>query len=177
MSVAIVLPDLPTWVQQHITTLYSATTPEQFNQAFDAFVSEHATIRVNGKHLSRAQYKKLLFGEERQGTDTSANVTFNGVVSVPVEDDVNAIGTGSVGVLFKAVLFGRLFVFAARESSTVNSSLNVVVTEDIPRPHLPHGIRGDFDGRRVTVIDEVLTDEPNKIVPPRQPPTSTTTTA
>ena len=42
------------------------------------------------------------------------------------------------------------------------------VTEDIPRP-AQIGMGGAFDGRRVTVVDEILTDEHNKIVPPMKP--------
>ncbi|KAI0742451.1 hypothetical protein C8Q80DRAFT_908020 [Daedaleopsis nitida] len=125
MSSNIVLPDLPTWVQQRITALYSAKTAEDFSAAFDAFVAQHATIKVNGKSLSRDEYKKMVQGEITG--DVGAEVTFNGVVSVPSESkDLSAIGTGTVGVFFKAVVFGRLFVLAQRQSSTVNSSMNVV---------------------------------------------------
>ncbi|KAI8992771.1 hypothetical protein BD414DRAFT_482155 [Trametes punicea] len=163
MSTAIVLPQLPDWVQQHVKALYSAKTEEAFDTAFDSFISQHAQIRLNGKNVGRDEYKKAIRGEITG--DVSADITFNGVVSVAAEGGADTIGTGSVGLFFKAVVYGRFFVFAAPESSTVNSSLNVVVTEDVPRPH-QFGRGGAFDGRRVTVLDEVLTDVPDKIVPP-----------
>ncbi|OJT11104.1 hypothetical protein TRAPUB_12388 [Trametes pubescens] len=170
MSSNIVLPDLPHYVQQRITALYGAKTTEAFDDAFDAFVSEHATIRVNGTEMSRADYKALLQGQT--ATDTSEGiagiVTVGSIVSVPSKSkDLNAIGTGSVGISFDAEVFGRFFIFAERQSSTVASSLNVVVTKDVLPPPNPIGVRGGaFDGRRATVIDEVFTETANKITPP-----------
>ncbi len=95
MSSNIVLPDLPHYVQQRITALYGAKTTEAFDDAFDAFVSEHATIRVNGTEMSRADYKALLQGQT--ATDTSEGiagiVTVGSIVSVPSKSkDLNAIG-------------------------------------------------------------------------------------
>ncbi|EIW56866.1 uncharacterized protein TRAVEDRAFT_127754 [Trametes versicolor FP-101664 SS1] len=129
MSSAIVLPDLPHYVQQRVSAIYGAKTAEAFDSAFDAFVSQHATIRVNGAEMSRADYKALLQGQT--AADTSEGiagiVTVNNVVSVPSKSkDLNAIGTGSVGMSFDAEVFGRFFIFAERQSSTVASSLNVV---------------------------------------------------
>lgn len=72
---------LPDWVQQHITTLYNAKTADDFNTAFDAFISHHVSIKVNGKSMSRDQYKKLIMGEITN--DVSADVSFSGVISVP----------------------------------------------------------------------------------------------
>lgn len=91
MASNIVLPDLPTWVQRRITTLYSAKSADDFGGAFDAFVSENAKITVNGKSVSRDEYKKMIQGEII--ADAGAEVTFNGLVSVPSEDkDLHAIG-------------------------------------------------------------------------------------
>ena len=152
MSVNIVLPDLPNWVQQRINTLYGAKTTEEFDDAFDAFIAKEVTIKVNGKSISRDEYKKMVQGEI--STDVGAQVTFNGIVSVPSESkDLRAIGvsriplspalscrtkancglqTGTVGAFFDAVVFGRFFVFGARQSSTVSSSMNVVYVLEIP---------------------------------------------
>lgn len=94
MSANIVLPDLPNWVQQRITALYSAKTAEDFSSAFDAFVSQDASIRVNGKPTSRAQYKEMIQGEITG--DVGAQVSFNGIASVPSDDkDLRAIGVSS----------------------------------------------------------------------------------
>ncbi|KAI0351236.1 hypothetical protein OH77DRAFT_1411417 [Trametes cingulata] len=128
MSSAIVLPNLPNWAEQHIQAIYAAKSTEDFDSAFDGFVSKHATIRVNGKSISRDAYKKLLQGETSADTSEgiSGTVKFDSIVSVPAEGDLNTIGTGAVGVAFTAEVFGRFFVFAERQSSTITSSLNVV---------------------------------------------------
>ena len=88
MSVNIVLPDLPTWVEGGISAIYMAKTEEQFNEAFDHFIAEKVSIRVNGKHMSRDEYKKQLQGEGF--LEAGADVTFNGVVEIP-NDQANAL--------------------------------------------------------------------------------------
>ena len=94
MSANIVLPDLPHWVQQRVTALYSAKTAEAFDSAFDAFIAKDVSIKVNGKDISRAQYKQMVQGEITG--DVGAQVSFNGVVSVPADDkDLRAIGVSS----------------------------------------------------------------------------------
>ncbi|TFK81183.1 hypothetical protein K466DRAFT_445084, partial [Polyporus arcularius HHB13444] len=112
---------LPDWVQQHITTLYNAKTADDFNTAFDTFISHHVSIKVNGKSMSRDQYKKLIMGEITN--DVSADVSFSGVISVP-DATKDRPATGTVGLFFKAVVFGKLFVLGHHTSSTVTSSLN-----------------------------------------------------
>ncbi|TFK80789.1 hypothetical protein K466DRAFT_503282 [Polyporus arcularius HHB13444] len=125
MSSNIVLPDLPNWVEQRITALYSAKTADAFSSAFDAFISQDASIKVNGKPTSRDEYKQMIQGEITG--DVGAQVTFNGIASVPSEDkDLRAIGTGSVGAFFTAEVFGKFFVFGAPQANTVSSSLNVM---------------------------------------------------
>ena len=75
-----VLLTLDSWVQQHITTLYSAKTADDFNTAFDAFISQNVIIKVNGKPMSRDQYKTLIMGEIKN--DDGADISFNGIVTV-----------------------------------------------------------------------------------------------
>ena len=47
------------------------------------------------------------------------------------------------------------------------------VIQDPTLHHHQVGRGGAFDARRVAHLDEVFTDEPNKIVPPLLPPTTT----
>ena len=75
-----VLLTLDSWVQQHITTVYSAKTVDDFNTAFDAFMSQNVIIKVNGKPMSRDQYKTLIMGEIKN--DDGADISFNGIVTV-----------------------------------------------------------------------------------------------
>ncbi|KAH9916561.1 uncharacterized protein BXZ73DRAFT_34538, partial [Epithele typhae] len=114
------------WVQQHVRTLYSAKTQQAFDAAFDTFVSQDARITLNGKHLSREDYKNTIRGEV-QG-ETGATVTFKDVVAVPAPKTKNPVRlhrVGTVGAFFTAELFQRFIVFGARQSNIVTSSLNV----------------------------------------------------
>ncbi|RPD53646.1 hypothetical protein L227DRAFT_383620 [Lentinus tigrinus ALCF2SS1-6] len=120
-----VLLTLDSWVQQHITTLYSAKTADDFNTAFDAFISNNVTIKVNGKSMTRDQYKTLIMGEIKN--DDGANVAFNGTVAVlDNTESFRPTFTGTAGVFFKATVLGRIFTLGQRQTSTVTSSLNVV---------------------------------------------------
>ncbi|EJF60234.1 hypothetical protein DICSQDRAFT_19491, partial [Dichomitus squalens LYAD-421 SS1] len=113
------------WVEQRIKAVYTAKTTEDFDSAFDAFVAKDVTVKVNGKSMSRDEYKKMVQGEITG--DAGAQVTFNGIVSPVVDADVCAmLQTGAVGAMFNAVVFGKVIIFGEAESSTVNSSMNVV---------------------------------------------------
>ena len=81
MSTAIVLPQLPEWFEGRLKALYTAKTVQEFDEAFELFVSKHATIRVNGQNIDRDQYKQMIQGEIK--TDVGADVTFQGLVTVP----------------------------------------------------------------------------------------------
>lgn len=83
---ALVLPPLRFWAEGHIASILKATTTASFNEAFDNFLSKHASITVNGQHLSRDQYKQQLLGESAVNKD-SASVQFDGVVEVPTDQE------------------------------------------------------------------------------------------
>ncbi|KZT67890.1 hypothetical protein DAEQUDRAFT_728669 [Daedalea quercina L-15889] len=72
---------LTRWAENSISAIYKAPKQDDFTHAFDAFIAEDAQITVNGKHLSRAQYKELLQGE--RALEQSASVSFLGAVEVP----------------------------------------------------------------------------------------------
>lgn len=76
----VVIP-LDDWTRDSISAIYNAKTQSDFSSAFDAFIHEEANITVNGKHLSRAQYKAL-FQDERL-LEQFATVSFLGSVEVP----------------------------------------------------------------------------------------------
>ncbi|KAJ6476358.1 hypothetical protein C8R45DRAFT_1102616 [Mycena sanguinolenta] len=156
MSVNIVLPPLKTWAQQHLSSIIQATTQTTFNSAFDAFVSKNATITVNGKKVSRDEYQKQLQGE---GFDEAgATVQFSGAVEVPLEG--NSIQAGVVGLFYTAIIAENIVIRDAPVQRQITSSLNLVIEEDksLTPPHLPHGIHGFFDGRRVSALNQVILD-------------------
>ncbi|KAI0703073.1 hypothetical protein C8Q76DRAFT_632066 [Earliella scabrosa] len=124
MSSNIVLPDLPTWVQQHIQDVYSAKSDKDFNQAFDLFVAPDATIRLNGRQMQRDEYKKVLRGQTTG--DARADIEFRDVVAAPAQVSTGpTVPVGAVGASFRATLYNKFLVFGQRESNTVHSSLNV----------------------------------------------------
>ena len=78
---------LPSWVHEHVQQIYAAKTEKDFDQAFDAFIAPNATIRVNGRGMSREEYKKLLHGESGISSDTGGEVSFKDTVAVPNDKD------------------------------------------------------------------------------------------
>ena len=76
---SIVLPNNSAWIQQRLTTLYQASTQDDFNDAFDAFISKKATsFTLNGQKLSRDQYKQKI--QDERVLERQAILFFNGVV-------------------------------------------------------------------------------------------------
>ncbi|KAJ7817554.1 hypothetical protein B0H14DRAFT_2344442 [Mycena olivaceomarginata] len=160
MSVNIVLPPLKAWAEQHLSSIIQATTKTAFDSAFDAFLSKNATITLNGKDISRDEYQKQLQGE---GFDEAgATVQFSGAVEVPSEINSIQVGGGSVGLFYTALIAENIVVQDASVQRQITSSLNLVIEEDksLTPPNLPHGIHGFFDGRRVSVLNQIILDVP-----------------
>ncbi|KAJ6542800.1 hypothetical protein B0H19DRAFT_1171954 [Mycena capillaripes] len=156
MASNIVLPPLKTWAEQHLSSIIKATTETAFDSAFEAFLSKHVTITVNGKNVSRDEYKKQLQGE---GFDEAgATVEFSGAVEIPSEN--NSIQSGVVGLFYTAIISENIVIRDAAIQSQITSSLNLVIEEDktLTPPHLPHGIHGFFDERRVSVLNQIILD-------------------
>lgn len=80
----VVIP-LDDWTKDSISAIYDAKTQSEFSSAFDAFIHEEANITVNGKRLSRAEYKALFQGERL--LEQFATVSFLGSVEVPANKD------------------------------------------------------------------------------------------
>ena len=76
-----VLPTLSLWAQSHITALFKATTTQEFDDAFDAFLAHHVdSIVVNGEKLTKDQYKNRL--QAARALEQSAEVKYLGTVEV-----------------------------------------------------------------------------------------------
>lgn len=164
MTANIVLPTLTNWTEQHLTSIFQATAQADLNDAFDAFISEDASITINGQKTSRDDYMRQLKIEKV--LEASASMKFLGTVEVPV-DNANPVLAGTVGTFFDAGIDEKLNIFGAPESHTVTSSLNVVIVQDqhIHPPTL-YGNGGSFDPRRVMILDQVTIDTQDPIVPP-----------
>ena len=77
------LPDLTTWAERCMTSLYKDTKDRDFNADFDATFAQDADITFNGRSMTREQYKKELQGEKF--AETHAQVAFSGSVQAPIE--------------------------------------------------------------------------------------------
>ncbi|KAJ7058767.1 hypothetical protein C8F01DRAFT_990095 [Mycena amicta] len=142
MSSRIVLPGLQAWAEQHLTAIIKATSQDAFAIAFEGFMAKNASITVNGKSVSRDEYKKQLQGE---GFDEAgAEVSFSGAVEVST-----GLQSGVVGLFYTATIVQNVVVLDAPAESQVTSSLNLVIEEDksLVPPHFPPGFHGFFGER------------------------------
>ncbi|KAF7306231.1 hypothetical protein MIND_00413700 [Mycena indigotica] len=139
MSVNIVLPGLQAWAEQHLSAILKATTADDFDTAFESFVAKHATIAVNGKSVSREEYKKQLQGEGFN--EAGAEVSFSGAVEVDT-----GLSAGVVGLFYTATIVQNDLVQSAPAETRVQSSINLVIEEDksLTKPHFPPGFHGFF---------------------------------
>lgn len=154
-------PSLTQWTETHLKAIYNAVSEEVFDNAFDAFIAKHVHIDVNGRYVSREQYKQILRFQKKFELDAApAQLSFKGVIEVPANrEDPTAAGT--IGVMYTAmVISSDLGVSEPQTSYTLNSSLNVTVNQD---ESLTPTI-GFFDPRRVTRLSEVVTHEQFTII-------------
>ncbi|TCD62436.1 hypothetical protein EIP91_006898 [Steccherinum ochraceum] len=164
MSAAIVLPTLTNWLKQHLTTLYTATDRTAFNNAFSAFLTQDASITVNGSNVTHDEYMQQLLGQKFE--ESGAQVNFLATVEVPADADQPVLA-GDVGTSFQATIDEKFLVLGAPETRSVNSSLNVVIIQDpsIKKPNLP-GRGGAFDPRRVSVLNQITVSKQNAVLIP-----------
>ncbi|GBE77642.1 hypothetical protein BKA93DRAFT_825402 [Sparassis latifolia] len=159
------VPSLSQWTQEHLKAVLDAASEEAFHTAFDAFISKHVHINVNGKHITREQYKQLLLGEKTFGTTAApCTLLFEAVVEVPADSSHPAMA-GTVGLFYEAVVTGRYVVLGVPNTSTIRSSLNIVITPDTSLAH--EGTGYTLDTRRVSHLNEVVVDEENPMVHPK----------
>ncbi|KAJ3904119.1 hypothetical protein F5879DRAFT_922522 [Lentinula edodes] len=162
---AIVLPQLGPWAESHIQAITQATTQENFNEAFDAFVTKdesHLEIIFNGVSVTRDEYKARLKGEAFD--EAGASVQFNGIATVPGKDDnVTSNFIGEAGIFYTAIIAEGIVIRDAPVERRLTSSINISVKNDptIHKPATLPGIRGFFDPRRAFKINQVVANVPN----------------
>ena len=82
MSANIVLPNNSDWIKQRIESLYQAKTQDDFNEAFDNFISKNAkSFTFNGEKLTRDEYKQKI--QDQRVLERSTFIFFQGVVDSP----------------------------------------------------------------------------------------------
>ncbi|GBE77643.1 hypothetical protein SCP_0105230 [Sparassis crispa] len=168
-------PSITQWAEEHLRAIFNAVSEDVYDNAFDAFISKHVHVTVNGRYLSREHYKRLLrFEKIFDLAAAPAELSFEGVVEAPADED-HPTNAGTVGLLYKAVVASKDTTSRAPTSDTVHSSLNVVIILDnllVPPPI------GYFDPRRVSHLSEVVVvDQENPVIMPSLLSSSITTPA
>ncbi|KAJ7475061.1 hypothetical protein FB451DRAFT_1247409 [Mycena latifolia] len=151
MTAHIVLPPLKNWAEDHLSAIIKAETQAVVDEAVETFLAKDATFTVNGKRVSRDEYKNQLRGPLEQ----SATVKFSDAVEVPA-DKSHPSQAGSIGLFYTAVIVEGIHVHGAPVLDNVTSSVNLVIKEDksLTPPHVGHG--GLFDGRRVFEVNQII---------------------
>lgn len=108
MSANIVLPQLDQWAKTGLTAMFQAATESAFDEAFDNFIAaKPASIVVNGKTLTREQYKDMIF-KAKPFRETGAQVDFGGAVAVEkVEGDVR-VCISFITFLYNAYIYNYI---------------------------------------------------------------------
>ncbi|KAL5498086.1 hypothetical protein ACEPAH_2216 [Sanghuangporus vaninii] len=156
MSANIVLPPLKTWAEQHLTGLITAKSADDFSRAFDNFFAKDVKIIFNGESQTRDQYKQTLQSErfDEQG----AVVKVLNSLQAPLLGKQDTAESGVVGLFYDATYVEGIRIRDAAVEHSVQSSLNIQVTEDQSIPLPPAGIRGFSDRRRVFALNQVYVD-------------------
>ncbi|KAL4072765.1 hypothetical protein V8B97DRAFT_348252 [Scleroderma yunnanense] len=157
MSTAIVLPTLSAWGASHLTAILESKTESAFVAAFEATFAANLDAIVNGKHLSRDQYKQLLL-------EQSGAAPLEADASVQIEGQTEVLGnqgqlSGFVGLFYTSLNDSKYLVLGAPVESRTSSSINMTIepTEKNPQPPTVH-IRGYFDPRRVTAVNQIFSE-------------------
>lgn len=91
MSVNIVLPTLSAWAASRLTGILESKTQGAFGAAFEATFATHCNIVVNGKTLSRDEYKAQLLQQSAAAPEES-----NAVVNIEGQTEVEIGGQGQL---------------------------------------------------------------------------------
>ncbi|KIO15266.1 hypothetical protein M404DRAFT_992006 [Pisolithus tinctorius Marx 270] len=150
------VPPLPVWASSRLNSLLRSKTADRFNRIFDATFAQNIEVVLNGKNLTRNEYKELLLALSEAGPLGTTDVQIEGetvVNPIPSEDRLG----GFVGMFYSTMgTSKRIFVLGAPARYKVVSSINLTYVAMqtafyvTPRP-IPY-----FDPRRVTAVNQIL---------------------
>ncbi|KAI6002155.1 hypothetical protein EDD15DRAFT_2158267 [Pisolithus albus] len=149
------LAPLPVWASSRLNSLLTSKTSDRFDRIFEATFARNVDVVVNGKSLTRDEYKKLLLAQSEAGPLGTTDVKIEGeTVANPSQDRSG----GFVGIFYTAVgTSKRIFVLGAPATYKTLSSINLtyVPTVESTAPYLP--VRNRYiDSRRITAVNQVL---------------------
>lgn len=91
MSVNIVLPTLSAWAASRLTGILQSKSQDDFDAAFEATFAAHCNITLNGKPLSRGEYKAQLLEQSAAAPEES-----DAVVNIEGQTEVEIGGQGQL---------------------------------------------------------------------------------
>jgi len=151
------MPTLSSWAQSCIRALAQAKGREEFDTAFDAFVSMNVkTIMYNGRPVSREEYKRELAMNEMH-LNKVGKVKFDGVLDRPAAGESKGKNNlaGVVGVFYDTNFDvrdeGHPDEFVSR------SSMNMEIHDDTSVLE-PQQLNPARDRRRVFMMDHIDTE-------------------
>lgn len=96
MSANIVLPPLSNWAAARLTGILESKTQDDFDTAFDATFTVDCNIIVNGKPVSRDEFKNQLLEQSAAGPEESGTI-------VNIEGQTQ-VETGNQGQLVRTLI-------------------------------------------------------------------------
>ncbi|KAI6102414.1 hypothetical protein EDD17DRAFT_1467051 [Pisolithus thermaeus] len=149
------VPSLPVWASSRLNSLLKSKTTDRFNRIFDATFAQNVDVVVNGKSLTRDEYKKVLLAQSEAGPLGTTDVQIDGETTVTPSEDRSG---GFVGIFYTTVgTSKRIFVLGAPATYKVVSSINLTYVPTVKStvPYPSARLRY-FDARRVTAVNQVL---------------------
>ncbi|KAI5986517.1 hypothetical protein EDD15DRAFT_2389863 [Pisolithus albus] len=156
MSTAIVLPTLSAWAASHLSALLQSKTEADFDRAFEATFAQRLDVVVNAKRLTRDEFKKSLLEQSGAAPGEAS-------ASVQIEAQTELAGnqgqlSGLVGLFYSVIADSKYLVFGAPTENRTNSSINLQWVPFSYRVPPTLHIRSYFDPRRVTTVNQIVSE-------------------
>ena len=213
MSVNIVLPTLSAWAASRLTHILESKTQKDFDATFEVTFAANCDFTVNGKPVSRDEYKsQLLEQSAADPKESGTRVNIEGQTEIEVGNQGQLVRTlysttsyhiaevrfrwtgwlgrnflhgtlrlqiprsrcpfGKQGVFFSQSVVSSLF--SCPMKADLDRSCSIEPTEKNPQnPKLP--IRGYFDPRRVTTVNQVVAETNYQVTIPHSSVAKATT--
>ncbi|KAI5989408.1 hypothetical protein F5J12DRAFT_505134 [Pisolithus orientalis] len=144
---------LPVWTSSRLNSLLRSETTDSFNRIFDATFAQDLEVVLNGKTLTRDEYKKVLLGQSGAGPSAITDVHIEGETVVNPITSEDRMG-GFVGMFYTLTSISkRFFVLGAPARHKDVSCINLTVKPVVSYPVIRFRY---FDPRRVTAVNQIL---------------------
>ncbi|KIO08960.1 hypothetical protein M404DRAFT_996677 [Pisolithus tinctorius Marx 270] len=144
---------LPVWTSSRFNSLLRSETTDDFNRIFDATFAQNLEVVLNGKTLTRDEYKKVLLAQSEAGPSGTTDVRFEGETAVSPAPSEDRSG-GFVGTFYTIMGTSKqFFVLGVPARYKVVSCINLTVKPVVSYPVIRLRY---IDPRRITAVNQVL---------------------